>query len=933
LIIINKTFFPILAVALFYSCFSERDWDNPYDPESNIDFIKPEITSIQTIDWNKVQINWLKKDTLYTIVKLERATTHSTGAFTAIKEWQANDGTGVDSGVVFGQEYFYRILGLVDEVEGRYSEIASATVAIPSPTNLSAEALNDQAVKLTWDEPGETQARNGQASGPQGKKQIVIEKKHKSQDPIAGKDLESGILKRNGVAEETTNDKPNKKGLVGKGSAKKEMPDTSVYKKKPGGTSNALRALGRTFSGESFIDGYVIERDEGNGSFSVIDSVSNTGQYNDSGLLYGPTYKYRVYAYADQYKSVYVTVDSVSTIFPMPTNLTVTATSDQSSALSWSDNCSFEDGYELWRKSGSGSYEIIDSTAANGTMYADSGLIYGQTYTYKVRAFTQLNLSHYADEKSVIMSIPAPSGLIILQGDDTAILNWTDNSSFETGFSIEKSVEAAPFSEIGTVAGNTINYTDTDVDAISEYRYRVRAFTENNYSDYSEEAEFSIFTGDIFYISPTGSDFTGNGTANYPYKTIQKGIDVAADSSLVLVADGTYNESIDYSGKELTVASYLWLDNDTSHISATTIYAVEGRVVNIDANGSELLGLTVTSGEDQYGSGIYASDQVTISNCIIAGNSYTGGGNGGGIYCANNSEVTISNCIITGNSITGSLLTGIGSHGAGVYCGSNTTVNFTDCTITGNSITGINSSGAGISAEVSSALTLSNCVVNENAIVGENAAGAGVFSVGATLDITDSDISGNMITSENTEGMIGFEPLSLTFTNCGASGRFGPSQSYVNASYSGTSLSGQVLVENGIQVWIVPFSGMYTIEAWGAQGGHSTNWNVYGGYGARMKGDFLLSAGTPLKILVGQQGTSNYYDGGGGGGTFVTTGSNSPLIIAAGGGGGAPNEFAGSGQIHGGIETNGSSTNWANGGSSGSGGQGSNDAGGGGGIN
>jgi len=196
--------------------------------------------------------------------------------------------------------------------------------------------------------------------------------------------------------------------------------------------------------------------------------------YNDTGLLYGQTYKYRVCAYADQYKSDYVTVDSVATTFPTPSNLTATATSDQSITLSWSDNCSFEDGYELWRKTGSGSFEIIDSTSANGTAYADSGLTYGETYSYKVRAYTTLNVSDYSGEESVAMSIPAPSGLTILQGDDTAILNWIDNSSFETGFSIEKSVEAAPFSEIGTVAGNTVNYTDIDVDAISQYRYRVR---------------------------------------------------------------------------------------------------------------------------------------------------------------------------------------------------------------------------------------------------------------------------------------------------------------------------------------------------------------------------------------------------------------------------------------------------------------------------
>ncbi len=230
----SKIFFPLLFTLMFFSC--NREWDNPYDPESDIEFTKPEITSILAIDLDKVEINWLKNDTLYTIVQLERSTTNTQSAFIVISELNADAGTGIDSGVVFGQEYFYRILGMVDEVEGEYSEIVSATVVVPAPTNLSAEVLNDQAVKLTWDEPGATQAGRGDASGPQGKKRIEIEKKRKSRGSMAGEDLENDGL--NGTAEEITNDKPNKKGQAGKESAKQEMPDTPAYEQKPGGTSN-----------------------------------------------------------------------------------------------------------------------------------------------------------------------------------------------------------------------------------------------------------------------------------------------------------------------------------------------------------------------------------------------------------------------------------------------------------------------------------------------------------------------------------------------------------------------------------------------------------------------------------------------------------------------------------------------------------------------
>ena len=59
----------------------------------------------------------------------------------------------------------------------------------------------------------------------------------------------------------------------------------------------------------------------------------------------------------------------------------------------------------------------------------------------------------------------------------------------------------------------------------------------------------------------------------------------------------------------------------------------------------------------------------------------------------------------------------------------------------------------------------------------------------------------------------------FTFTNCGATGKSGPTQSDCNSEYSGTSLDGNVTVSSGIQTWTVPSSGTYTIEVWGADGG------------------------------------------------------------------------------------------------------------------
>ncbi|MBK5213419.1 MAG: HYR domain-containing protein, partial [Flavobacteriaceae bacterium] len=129
-----------------------------------------------------------------------------------------------------------------------------------------------------------------------------------------------------------------------------------------------------------------------------------------------------------------------------------------------------------------------------------------------------------------------------------------------------------------------------------------------------------------------------------------------------------------------------------------------------------------------------------------------------------------------------------------------------------------------------------------------------------------------------------------TFTNAGAFGGYGPTQGQVDVAYIATPLDGQVTINTqGIQEWTVPVTGSYRIEGLGAEGGASTFF--IGGPGAQMIGDFNFTAGTTLKILVGQQGqpTQDSQGSGGGGGSFVVSTTNTPLLIASGGGGGGMN--------------------------------------------
>jgi hypothetical protein len=133
--------------------------------------------------------------------------------------------------------------------------------------------------------------------------------------------------------------------------------------------------------------------------------------------------------------------------------------------------------------------------------------------------------------------------------------------------------------------------------------------------------------------------------------------------------------------------------------------------------------------------------------------------------------------------------------------------------------------------------------------------------------------------------------VTYNFTACSQTGKTGPSQGQCDTEYSGTTLQGLVTVTGGIQNWTVPSTGTYTIKACGARGGNQTYDTGYaGGKGACIQGDFSLTGGEIVFLLVGQRGenTRQQVDNaapGGGGGTFVYTNISAtyPLIAAGGG--------------------------------------------------
>ncbi len=196
------------------------------------------------------------------------------------------------------------------------------------------------------------------------------------------------------------------------------------------------------------------------------------------------------------------------------------------------------------------------------------------------------------------------------------------------------------------------------------------------------------YEGPVWHIATTGSDSTGDGSAENPFATIQHGIDMSDHGDTVLVAPGSYVENINYNGKNIAVGSLTLTTGETSYITQTVIDGnEEGSVVTFE-NGEDstavLDGFTIRNGDGNlydrggglfinnvYGSSEPVTTPIFYNLNIIENTAYGGGGAyiGGGasprfFHCNfsynqayqagaifnDNSSMILENCFIGNNS-------------------------------------------------------------------------------------------------------------------------------------------------------------------------------------------------------------------------------------------------------------------------------------------
>ena len=151
------------------------------------------------------------------------------------------------------------------------------------------------------------------------------------------------------------------------------------------------------------------------------------------------------------------------------------------------------------------------------------------------------------------------------------------------------------------------------------------------------------------------------------YSTIQGGIDAASDGDTVLVSAGTYNESINYNGKNIVVGSLYLTTQDTSYISSTIIDGdSSGSIVlfeSFEDSTAVLNGFTFQNIIFYSEEGSQAIININESSPKIINNRFDNfylfqGGESAVIYCENSNSLIMNNIFTDGTIGNGYVLAG-----------------------------------------------------------------------------------------------------------------------------------------------------------------------------------------------------------------------------------------------------------------------------------
>ena len=462
--------------------------------------VAPTGLTLTVTSASAITLNWNDTNSAETGYVIERAV-DSDGFIQIGTPTAANVVSYGDTGLSTGHVYRYRVKTVNNLGSSPYSNEVYINMSLfVAPNSLKASTVQSSQINLEWTYPGS------------GSYRTIIERKTGllgvwSQINITA----SGVLRYNDIGlSANTQYFYRVKNNIGTGITTDSYPlgnsgieaTTMLGGLTLSGTAASGNTIYLSWWGNYAGGDVIVERKMANGGFAVLTTLNSStiGWYDNSGLVPGALYTYRIKAKNSSNESVYSNEVSVSnTYLNAPSRLTASANSTSGIDLAWYDNSTDETGFEIWRKIyGASIYTLYATVDRNVVKFTDAAAKTGVQYNYMVRAYISDSevYSVYSNTVSVGTGlIGAPSNLkYSYLSSSQAILSWTDTASNENGFKVEwKISDEGDWTVLSWLSSNTTSYTVSGLNQYSIYYFRIRAYSYSGNMD-SLSSELQVTT-------------------------------------------------------------------------------------------------------------------------------------------------------------------------------------------------------------------------------------------------------------------------------------------------------------------------------------------------------------------------------------------------------------------------------------------------------
>lgn len=253
--------------------------------------------------------------------------------------------------------------------------------------------------------------------------------------------------------------------------------------------------------------------------------------------------------------------------------------------------------------------------------------------------------------------------------------------------------------------------------------------------------------GPVIFVSPTGSDSTGDGSESNPFGTIQYAIDLAWNGDTVRLSSGVYSGEGNYDlstlGKSIVV---LGTSDEDSSIVQIPSYGVGFRFENGEDSTTKIIGVTI-KGTLSGGRGLHIDGASPhIIRCVVREHHQRYAG--AGLYCVA-SDAVFDSCVFVTNTV--GLLKGdygheitdgsvLGGAGAAILGGSPV---FRGCSFAHNTPFGDFESDGGAISYSGPGLYLEGCSFDANNAGDWQSTSSGGAIFGGPVYATDCVFTGN----------------------------------------------------------------------------------------------------------------------------------------------------------------------------------------------